>query len=334
MYTVNYGGGVSDVQLEWTARELDHAEKSDKDVVLIAHHDPRGGHKGHDHGYYYEQIEYRGIGQSALNYLNGSVLLPVLCKLPSWALKDSTESDCLHDGLQDWMRPDPTFDCRAADRQADGTCDPAVVDPASGRSPYFSGLELVEQIATHPRVRTMLLGHTHYHSLEVLAEGAEMVPEGFQLSHEEEERFAALEVANPVRGYAWQGETPEYDPDNLDVEQVASDNAWFFAVQRAAAQKVVRHLQGAKRELAILRLTSNAALTRQKYNDESMIGFSVLHMHRKDDARGYAEAQLNEASYYLNVGSGVFEPIASVGIERTLKMTTDGPTNPVDALFE
>ncbi|MBW2459836.1 MAG: metallophosphoesterase, partial [Deltaproteobacteria bacterium] len=223
MYTVNYGGGMSDVQLEWLAHQLDEAERRNQDVVLLAHHDPRGGHKGRDQGYYYSQVPYRGMGQSAASYLSGAVLTPLLCKLPSWAQKDAVESDCLHDGLQEWMRPDPDFDCAPEDRLGNGRCNPALLDPTlaaqNGRHLHFSGLDLIDQITNHPRVRTLLLGHTHYHSLEMLVSGDEIVPDGFALSAAEGESLAALEVANPVRGYSIAGGQGEYDPSAVDYQK-------------------------------------------------------------------------------------------------------------------
>ncbi len=53
MYVANYGGGMSPVQLAWARRELDLAEKIGVDAVMVLHHDPRGGHKGKDFGYYF-----------------------------------------------------------------------------------------------------------------------------------------------------------------------------------------------------------------------------------------------------------------------------------------
>ena len=43
MYTVNYGGGLSQVQAEWIEKDLARGKKNNKDIVVIAHHDPRGG---------------------------------------------------------------------------------------------------------------------------------------------------------------------------------------------------------------------------------------------------------------------------------------------------
>ncbi|MBW2524085.1 MAG: metallophosphoesterase [Deltaproteobacteria bacterium] len=338
MYTVNYGGGLSTVQLDWLDRELGKAEHAERDVVLIGHHDPRGGHKGHDHGYYYAQVDYRGVGQSAAAYLGGSVLSPVVCKLPNWALKDGQESDCLHDGLQDWMRPDPAMDCAPQDKLADGRCDPALVDfeqvNRDGRHLYFSGLHLVDRIATHPRVRTLLLGHTHYHSFEMYQAGEELVPAGFNLSPAEKERFAALEVINPVRAHSFSSSQGEYDPETLDPQKVIADNAWFFGLVRAAAEAVQRTLQGESRELAVLHLTCGANLTKQDYLGQSMMGFSVLHVSAKPDVHGYELPQINDVSYFLNNGSGYYQQIATVGLDRNATIFKDDVANPVGSLFE
>ncbi len=337
MYTVNYGGGMSAVQLDWVTHQLDEAERRDQDVVLIAHHDPRGGHKGQDFGYYYSQVPYRGMGQSAAAYLSGAVLTPLLCKLPSWAQKDATEADCLHDGLQEWMRPDPDFDCAPRDRLGNGRCNPALLDPTAaaqnGRHLHFSGLELVDQITSHPRVRTLLLGHTHYHSLEMIQAGDEVVPDGFALSSAEAERFAALEVANPLRGFSKTGGEGEYDPSDVDHQKLIDDNAAFFGMLQAAAQDVNRHLGGEGRELAVMRLTCNADMTQQEYGDLPMMGFSLLHVSRRDDARGYSQPQINDVTYFMNTGSGAFQQVATVGLDRTTRLGADDPLNPVATLF-
>ena len=61
---------------------------------------------------------------------------PQVCKLPPWALsRDQTES-CVHDGLQEWMRPDEELDC-AWDERKDGYCDKALFDPNDGLAPLL-----------------------------------------------------------------------------------------------------------------------------------------------------------------------------------------------------
>src|SRR5262249_40609295 len=137
-----------------------------QDTVVLGHHDPRGGHRGKDLGYYFEQLDYEGLGQSAYNYVHSEAITPVLCKLPSWALSAGQEKDCLHDGLAEWMRADEEFDCDDADRLPDGRCNPALFDtrlPAGQRHRlHYSGYDLIDKLATRGNVRTLLLGHTHY----------------------------------------------------------------------------------------------------------------------------------------------------------------------------
>src|SRR5262249_30211755 len=123
MYTVNYGGGISAVQMAWLDRELLRAKADGSGVVVLGHHGPRGGHHGKDSGYYVEQLDYKSVYQSPINYLVGSVFNPAVCKLPDWALPRSQEEKCAHDGLQEWMRHDEEFDCSSNQRGPDGACD-------------------------------------------------------------------------------------------------------------------------------------------------------------------------------------------------------------------
>jgi hypothetical protein len=353
MFIANYGGGMSQVQLAWLARELDRGKQGGQDIVLLAHHDPRGGHKGKDFGYYYEQLDFVGMGQSVVNYVKDSTVTPVLCKLPDWALTTAQKEDCLHDGLSEWMRADEEFDCAASERLGDGRCNVALFDtslpPAQRRHPLFSGYDFVHKLATNPNVRTLILGHTHYNALEILQPGEALVPDEVaidQLDKKLAAKLAAYEVENPVRAFAWQQRTPaavrhadadadaEYDPLKLRAEGITSQNGHFLMLLGAASHTFRRVVEGDRRELAILRLTSNADMTSQKLDRKDGNGFSVLHFTRKKDGRDYALPQVNKVSFRINDGRGRFDQNRTVELDRTASLATHGANNPVRKLFE
>src|SRR5262249_15036138 len=151
--------------------------KNPKDIVLIGHHDPRGGHNGKDYPYAFPQVDYRGMAQSTKNFVNGEVINKKLCdNVPSFALSDARQLSCLHDGLQEWMLADEEFDCEDVDRVADGRCNVDAIKADPRKSLFFSQFDLMQRLATHPTIRTLLLGHTHYNSLEILQSGDEIAP--------------------------------------------------------------------------------------------------------------------------------------------------------------
>ena len=341
MYTVNYGGGISPIQAEWIARELAQAESKERDVVLLGHHDPRGGHKGKDFGYYFAHLDYHGIGQSALNYLNGKVTLPIACNLvPDWATSASLTSDCVHDGLQEWHRADEEFDCADDDRLPDGACDQQLFDTTlpegQRRAPWYSGYDLLDKVARNPSVRTILLVHTHYNSLELFQSGEALVPDLQAVDAAHAAELAKLEVQNPIRGFSWiafGGDDEAYDPATLAQAGLVRENGLFFLKLGLAAQRFERTVQGPARELAIMRLTSNADLANQTYQGKSMMGFSTLEIRRQDDARRYALPQINDASFFINRGKAKFDRVRTVPIDRTASVRKDDPSNPVGAGF-
>jgi hypothetical protein len=223
MYTVNYGGNVSGFQADWFRQVVNIANETAKDIILNAHHDPRGGHYGKDYPYYFKQIEFKGMAESFKNYVNGEILNPQFCKMvPSWAQTDKKNLDCIHDGLQEWMRPDPYFDCLnehivkegqeyfvkdgkkvfitryskdvdnvelkklKAGSSEIGRCNIALFKPSEANEkfhPYYSGFALIHRIAVE-EINTMLLGHTHYNNLEV--ETADVLNIKFNNEHKEE----------------------------------------------------------------------------------------------------------------------------------------------------
>lgn len=342
MYTVNYGGGMSDVQMAWLDRELLRTKVTGDDVVLLAHHDPRGGHKNQDPGYYFEQLEYRSVYQSAINYLVGKVWNSAVCKLPPWALSRDQSESCVHDGLQEWMRPDPELDC-AWDERKDGVCDAALFDPAKGgKHQYFvSGVELMKRVATNPQVRTMLLGHTHYNQLEVLESGDELLPGQFKIDGASSQLFATLEVQNPVRGYSFlqnkAGRRAEYDVPNFPMTMVSEKNDQFLAMMNGLLPNVPRVLEGTAaakpRELMVLRLVSASDLANQTYNGASAMGFGILYLSKQKDARAYDNAQINKATFFVNSGSNVFTNVRTVDLDRNTRLKPQDPMNPLNKLF-
>src|SRR5262249_50327126 len=101
MYNVNYGGGLSKLQLDWLDRELTRGKNDGQDMVVLMHHDPRGAHKGLDLGYYSPVLEFTGMAQSTVNYLLDEYLIPAVCKQPDLKLSIDDRESCLHDGLQE-----------------------------------------------------------------------------------------------------------------------------------------------------------------------------------------------------------------------------------------
>ena len=342
MYTVNYGGGMSDVQMAWLDRELLRSKVTGDDVVLLAHHDPRGGHKNIDPGYYFEQLEYKSIYQSAINYLVGKVFDPAVCKLPDWALPRDQTENCVHDGLQEWMRPDPDFDCAWDERTSDGVCNPALFAPGSGSKQYYlSGVELMSRVAQNPQIRTMLLGHTHYNQLEVLQNGDELLPGQFKIDDAGAKMLATLEVQNPMRAYAFAqtatGNHADYLTQRLPMSAVTERNDRFAAMMNAVLPNVPRVLDapmpGKPRELLIMRLVSASDLASQTYNGASALGFGVLHLTKQTDARAYGNAQINKATFFVNRGSNVFTNVRTVDLDRNAHLKPHDPANPIQQLY-
>ncbi len=334
MYTVNYGGGMSDVQLAWLDRELLRSKVTGDDVVLLAHHDPRGGHKSQDLGYYFEQLEYRSVYQSAINYLVSTVWNSAVCKLPDWALSRGQEESCVHDGLQEWMRPDNELDCAWTDRK-NGVCD-------KSKPLFVSGVELMKRVVTNPQVRTMLLGHTHYNQLEILQDGDELLPGKFPIDSAGAKMFATLEVQNPIRAYAFlqdaTGVRNDYDVKMLPLNHVTGRNAQFAAMMDKVLPNAPRTLEakpgGLARELVVMRLVSASDLASQTYNGASALGFGVLHLTKKKDARDYPNAQINKATFFVNRGSNVFTNVKTIDLDRNARLKPHDTANPLEAIYK
>jgi hypothetical protein len=352
MYTVNYGGAMSQVQVEWLDKELRSADSDNQDVVILAHHDARGGHNGTDYPYYFKPMEYKGMDQSAGNYVQGEILNPKICQLvPTWAQTNDQVLSCLHDGLQEWMRADGEFDCeeslryRDARGKIDGRCDEQAY--SGSQHPWYSGYELLDLVMLHPSVRTMVLGHTHYNSFEVLQAGQNMVPTRLILDADAQKRHQAGETNNPFRAFSlFRDVRPEgaYDPSFLTPGVSEQDGNLVVDLAQAGHAFANHTIQGDAREIAILRLTSNSDLTSQKYvgqnarerGGDTMFGFATLHVTRQADQRGYANSQINEVTFYLNDKQGRFEAVEKKAIPRAtaLKTAQVDPNNPLCSIFE
>ena len=348
MYTVNYGGGVSRMQEAWLERQVGRIEQNaasggPSDVVLIAHHDPRGGHHGLDFPYLFPQVDYAGLPQTIRNFVIGDVINPKLCAVvPAFAKSDDFQLSCLHDGLQEWMLADPEFDCSDADRKADGTCNVDAIQATNDpkRSFYFSNLSLLQLLASHSSIRTLLLGHTHYNELEILQSGDEMIPAADNTPLPD---VAGMNVHNPLRAFSFfkmiTGKSEaDFDPNAMEAPSVWSAHDIGVQAHTKVRASVQRKVQGQNREIVVLRLTSNADITSQRFcatpgNCKTMLGFSTFNVARKNDARGVAVPQINDVTFFLNDGNGTFETVKSIPLPRTQRVTRDGTTNPVNPLF-
>ncbi len=304
MYTVNYGGGIGKVQMDWIDRELGRAKVANEDVVLLMHHDPRGGHKGKDLGYYFPLLDYQGMSQSTVNYLLGEVFTPYICKKEDFQLSVDERESCLHDGLQEWMGPDQDFE-------------------KEGSGYFLSGVEVLKRISQSPRVRTVLLGHAHFNTLEVLQPGDVLVPNRLALGDaSSQERTTQLESANPVRAFAWENQT---------ARSLLGWRSELDVMLKGASKVPLRTLDGAKNahEVAILRLTSAADLASQRFGSQSMFGWSVLHVTKQTDV-----PRINRVTYFIHEGPDSFAEVTTVDVDRTKSVAARGQDNPVDQLFD
>jgi hypothetical protein len=310
MYTVNYGGGVSSFQMGWIYRDIRRKENSHKDIILLSHHDPRGGHRGTDYPYYFRQIDYRGMSDSLFNYINGEMVQPKLCQsLPGVLLSSQMASNCLHDGLQEWMRADVEFDCNSKEMitSPDGkmkVCDPAVYKPIAGvnekRHPRYSGYELIHLIANSSNLQTLLLGHTHYHSLQIVHEGEELVPSEVTLDFASNKKYGSAKTAELVNMLRWMGESEKLE--KMDLEKngftpLKTENESLTLNLKKAGHNFDNKLAGKERSLVIMRMTCESDLSDQLINNTPMMGFSVFSLKK---ALGADYAQISEVTYYQN----------------------------------
>ena len=313
MYTVNYGGGMSEVQLSWLDREVTRARAADQDIVLLMHHDPRGGHNGKDFGYYFPQVDFVRVGQSALTYILAEKLAPMVCKNADVTLTVDEQDSCLHDGLQEWMAPDPEFDKNSI-------------------GPYVSSLELLSRISKTPEIRTMVLGHAHLNSLEIKQTGDPLIPNEVLGGPGTSAHLNWLETVNPVRRQSWRTILGKDDGSSFHAGDFDAERAHVSALLGRATRGMQRTLSGdnsGPHELVILRVTSNANLSDQKYGSDSMFGWQVFTMNRQ--AGGIP--RLNRVTYMIHEGPYAFDKITTVDVDRTRSMATKATDNPVAKLF-
>ncbi len=364
MYTVNYGGGVSPFQMNWLRRDLYANEAAARDITLIAHHDPRGGHNGEDYPYYFEMIEYTGMGESASNYVKGEILNPMRCgNTPDWAVSKGDVLSCMHDGLQEWMRADPDFDCADEDLITEGPragfCDTAKFKSqtfaGNPRRPEYSGYQLLHRLAKHPRVRTLLLGHTHYNALEMLQPGDEIVPGQVTLDLTADRKYAKIEVENPMRRGALEdleragagGDAAEKKPEPVATpgEKQGELEKIKIVERNGVPVRVLDLLKSGHdferklnaHELAILRMTSVADLSLQTFQDRPLYGFSVFEIYPRADRRAYPQPQINGVHYFQARSeaanpAAAYEKVASVELNRTTRWK-QRQENPLLKLF-
>ena len=337
MYTVNYGGAVGTSQMEWLDRELGRSTLTKEDVTILMHHDPRGGHKGTDLGYYFPMLQYQSVQQSTVNYLLNEIFTPIVCKQDDLSLSVNQRESCLHDGLQEWMGPDEDFEKK-------------------GAGFTMSGVELLSRIAKSPQVRTLILGHAHFNSLEMIAQGDVLVPNRVKLDALSPQRIEALETMNPVRNFAWQTALSQNAGGSMvKADQRGAVKAWALAesgVDQPIARSAIddyrqkldgqlanatigmqRTLEGGSdgpRELAIIRMTSAADLTSQKYGAEKMFGWSVIHVTKQ--AAG--TPRINRVTFMIHKGPDSFAKISTIDVDRTKTLLARGAANPVDQLFD
>src|SRR6185295_15477581 len=94
-------------------------------------------------------------------------------------------------------------------------------------------------------VRTVLMGHTHYNSLEMLKSGDEIVPPSVAFD-KDQDRLSAEEREKKKKG--------------LTVE-----NNRLYQDLLVAGHNFNREIQGDHRDLAMLRMTSSADMTSQRF---------------------------------------------------------------------
>ncbi len=333
MYIVNYGGAISKTQLEWIDRELARGRTAGEDVVLLMHHDPRGGHKGVDHGYYHPMLDFRGIAQSTINYLLSDKLVPLVCKQPEWSLSIEERDSCLHDGLQEWMAPDPL--------------------DKDGAAFFMSGVELLRRFVENAHARTLVLGHVHFNALEVLQPGDVLLPNRLSLDPGAQKAAAENEVANPVRRLAWEEELAPGLPSAWRFEPLDAASAFttkgsietpltahsfdrwreqLDAMLAAATPKPMTTMSSPMtepHELAIVRFTSGADLTSQTYDGKRMYGYSLMHV-----TRGTDTPRVNRLTYFIHEDTDAFSRVRTIDVDRTRSIALRGKGNPVDEIFD
>lgn len=367
MYTVNYGGNISPFQMAWLEREVANAEESKRDITMFAHHDPRGGHNGKDFPYYFRQIDYQGMSDSIVIYVKGEYLNPKLCAaIPKWAKSKNRSLDCLHDGLEEWMRSDPEFDCwldQMVEKDGKKICDftlkTAGKTVKKARHPVYSGYEFIDLLAKKVSIRTLILGHTHYNSIAILQPDDFLIPDRVVLDKITSDRLSELETVNPNRtrnlGNSTdrapsfsKGRNSSKKPEATSKSGIFKDIDGYYKLDfEQSGHRFKRKLMG--HELAVIRLTSASKITSQvlSLNSKPMYGFSVLEISVQKDDRNYPIAQVNrvyfyqrddDASQFIEVGKSDLDRTASwlpeeLRSKKIKLMFTPFLSNPLADLF-
>src|SRR5690606_276161 len=130
LYPSNYGGGISLIQMHWLTEQLARSDLAgDQDIIVLAHHDPRGGVDGKDRGFYLPSVEDDGILRSACRFLETRPRIEKACAVLFGGSLFSNRSETSPPrrygpgGFQEWMQPDPEFDCLPAFKRRSGACD-------------------------------------------------------------------------------------------------------------------------------------------------------------------------------------------------------------------
>jgi hypothetical protein len=168
MYSTNYGGSMSPVQMEWLDRELARADADKSDVTLLTHHDPRGGTGHDDFGTYHGQEGFEKIHAALLGELSryGGIFkatCEALTESDVEADRAEPEEDTrgCDEGKQIWHGADPKFD-----------------------NGFASGPALAERISRNKNVRTLLYAHTHKNGLDMLQASDPLIPGKVVAGHE------------------------------------------------------------------------------------------------------------------------------------------------------
>ena len=307
--TVNTGGGLSPFQMNWLRRDLSANEAAGREITLIAHHDPRGGRGGKDQPYYFKMLPYTGMDPDA-----------------------EGNAPPVHDGPLEWMRADPDFDCADEDIFEEGPragyCDD---NARESRRPRASGFRLLQRIARQSSIRTLLLGHAARNTMEILQPGDEIVPGRVELDLAPDGKTARIEMAGLSRERAHARRADDEDGRATDLDIVEEDGVSLGVFDLAkSGQEFPRRL--ARKELAILRTTSLAPLSRQRYRDEPLNGFSVFEVFVR---RGYPRPQINRVHYYQRSDEpgGAFQKVHDIALERTRRWTRSSE-NPLLKIFK
>jgi hypothetical protein len=187
----------------------------------------------------------------------------------------------------------------------------------------------------------MLLGHTHYNQLEVLQNGDELLPGQFKIDAAGAQLLATLEVQNPIRAHSFTqtatGRHADYDAQLLPMAAVTDKNERFAKMINAILPNAPRVMDAPgpsrPRELLVMRLVSASDLASQTYNGASALGFGVLHLTKKTDARAYGPAQINKTTFFVNRGSNVFTNVATINLDRNTRLAPHDAANPLQQLY-